>query len=232
MKNIPIAQKREIVLKVLSREKHEGILNEALSQLAFDSNSNTIALMKNLFGHQKAAVREQVLRCLEPNEINKALFEKALIDSSYEVAKTALEKLCNAFPILSSKYLDQTRSIIGMNHSVEIKRLELSIINQINEIEAKNNLVFLASENYEFRTRILAFQALKSTQTFNEQVIHNLFQAMLSSNSRLANPAFELLNHFSTSIEFRSRMKNFYKNQNYSESQREILLKNVFLQVK
>lgn len=227
MRNIPIAQKREAVLQVLSREKHEGILNEAITQLASDPSS--ASAVESMYNFNKAAVRDQVLKSLEPSEANKSFYEKALNDSSYDVVKTALEKLCHAFPTSANVYLAQTKNVQGMFHSVKMKWLELSIVNHVDEMEARKELSFYSSENFEFRTRGQAFQVIKTTNTFNDQVIEALFQAMLSSNGRLAGPASELASYFANTIEYKNRMRNFYQSKNYSEQQKEILSKNIFL---
>ena len=89
--------------------------------------------------------------------------------------------------------LDRTKDVYGMNNAVIIKHLELKVNSgrtfdkyKPEMKEAQLILTKFASSTYEFRTRILAFNSLKATNTCNESVVQNLFQAMLSSNGRLA----------------------------------------------
>ncbi len=229
MRKLPIEQKRLAIIEVLQREKHEGIINEAISQLALDNNLKTIDALRAISVFPKAAVRDNVLKCLEPSLTYKAIFEKGLSDSSYDVVKTALEKLCNYYPAEAKTYLDATKNVQGMFHANRMKWLELSIIYKVNEDEARKEVSFFASPNFEFRTRGQAFTILKSTQTFNQDVVSSLFQAMLSTNGRLAGPAADLANYFATSIENKMALRNYYQNQNYSDQEREILSKNIFL---
>ncbi len=229
MRKLPNAQKRAAILEVLGREKHEGILNEAITQLANDNDRNSIEALKRMSNFPKASVRDQVLKSIEPNNEFKGIYEKLLKDSSYDVVKTALEKLCNAYPNEVKGYLDATKDVQGMFHSVRMKWLEISILNKVNEAEARKELSFFASSNFEFRTRGQAFNALKTTQTFNQDVIAALFQAMLSTNGRLAGPAADLASYFATSLENKMAMRSYYQNQNYSEQEKEILGKNIFL---
>ncbi len=229
MRKFPIEQKRLAVLAVFHREKHEGIINEAISQLAADKELNTMEALKALSLFPKAAVRDQLLKCIEPNLAYKMIFEKGLNDSSYDVAKTALEKLCNFYPTEVNGFLEATKNMHGMFHTNRMKWLELSIFYKVNEEEARKELSIFASPNFEFRTRGQAFNILKSTQTFNQDVIASLFQAMLSTNSRLAGPAADLANYFSANLEYKAAMRNYYQNQNYSVQDKEILSKNIFL---
>jgi hypothetical protein len=229
MRKFPIDLKRAAILDIFQREKHEGIINEAISQLGSDNDTKTIDALKAISVFPKAAVRDHLLKCLDPNPSYKAIFEKGLIDSSYDVAKTALEKLCNYYPTEAKTYLDATQNVQGMFHSNRMKWLELSILHKVNELDARRELSFFASPNFEFRTRGQAFNCLKSTQTFNQDVVASLFQAMLSTNGRLAGPAAELANYFSANLEYKMAMRKYYQNQNYSLQEKEILSKNIFL---
>ncbi|MCF8255294.1 MAG: M1 family metallopeptidase [Bacteroidia bacterium] len=229
MRSFSVEEKRESLLQVLHREKHEGILMEAISQLALDQTEKSQNALLKMAKFGKASVRDHYFKTLEISALNATSFEMALKDSSYDVVKTVLEKLCRYQPQKASDYLKSTENVEGMFHTVKMKWLELSIINKIGEEEARAQLSFFASSNFEFRTRNQAFLVLKSTNTFNAQVIESLFQAMLSTNGRLAGPASELANYFSSNLEYRNQMKSFFQEHNYSEKEKEILLKNIFL---
>jgi hypothetical protein len=227
MKQLPIEQKRTILLKVLNQEKHEGIINEIVSQLGSDQNSQSA--INKLASSPKSAIRYQIIKMLEPTSPNKDLFEKALLDSSYDVVKLSLEKLCNQYPLEVKGFLHKTSQIEGMNHSVQIKWLEISILNNVEEQNARKNLTLFASENYEFRTKILAFAALKSTNTCNEEVARNLLRAILSSNGRLAGPATDLAIYFCSNLALKKVFVSTLQNQNFTDQEKNVLTKALFL---
>jgi aminopeptidase N len=229
MRSVSIDQKREVLYEVLGREKHEGIINEVITQLSLDQTEKSQALLKDLTRFPKAAVRDNALKNISPNESNKSVFVLALNDSSYDVVKTALEKLCLAYPNEAETYLKATKDVHGMFHSVKMKWLELSILLSVDADKAKAELVEYGSAAYEFRTRGQAFMVLKSTSTFNDEVISNVFQAVLSPNGRLSGPAAELANHYGANVIFKEKMKKHFASSQFSEAEKEILIKSVFL---
>jgi aminopeptidase N len=227
LKGISIEKKRDILLKVLDKEKHEGMINEVISQLCLDQTEKTQARLIKFLSFNKAITRDHVLKSLTVTPLNKSAFISALSDSSYDVVKTALEKLCLAYPNEAANYLNITKDVHGMFHTVRMKWLELSLLNNINAESAKNELVEYSSKAYEFRTRGQAFIVLKSTSTCNEQVAANLFQAILSPNGRLSGPAIELCNHFGNSVFYREILKKVYDSSSFLESEKEILSRSV-----
>lgn len=229
LKPFSLDQKRETLLNVLVREKHEGIVNEVINQLALDQTEKTQMELRAIANSPKAAIRYQLIKLLEPNAANKEIIEKALEDSSYEVVKLALEKLANNYPADVNKYLKTTENLGGMNHSVEVKWLEISIVNHVNELNARTQLTNLASQKFEFRTRILAFGAIKSTNTVNDEVANSLFQAMLSTNNRLAAPATELANYLCSNLGHKKTFQKTFQTCNLSAQERTLIAKSLSL---
>jgi hypothetical protein len=215
--------------EVLGREKHEGIINEVITQLSLDQTEKSQALLKDLTRFTKAGVRDNALKNMSPNEGNKSAFVLALNDSSYDVVKTALEKLCLAYPNEVEVYLKATKNVHGMFHSVKMKWLELSILLGVEADKARAELVDYSSAGYEFRTRGQAFMVLKSTSTFNDEVISNVFQAVLSPNGRLSGPAADLANYYGSNVIFKEKMKKYFASAQFSDAEKEILIKSVFL---
>jgi aminopeptidase N len=229
MRSVSIDQKREVLYEVLGREKHEGIINEVITQLSLDQTEKSQALLKDLTRFTKAGVRDNALKNMSPNEGNKSAFVLALNDSSYDVVKTALEKLCLAYPNEVEVYLKATKNVHGMFHSVKMKWLELSILLGVEADKARAELVDYSSAGYEFRTRGQAFMVLKSTSTFNDEVISNVFQAVLSPNGRLSGPAADLANYYGSNVIFKEKMKKYFASAQFSDAEKEILIKSVFL---
>jgi hypothetical protein len=70
---------------------------------------------------------------------------------------------------------------------------------------------------------------LKSTSTFNDEVISNVFQAVLSPNGRLSGPAADLANYYGSNVIFKEKMKKYFASAQFSDAEKEILIKSVFL---
>ena len=222
-------QKREVLISLFKQEKHEGIVNEIISQLANDVDMTSKNLLLQAFKNNKAAIRDHAVKSIRIEAQNRSYFEAALIDSSYDVVKSSLEKLCATYPQDVAKFLQDTKDVHGMFHSVRMKWLELSILHKVAAEDAQKELIRYASEAFEFRTRQQAFLVLKSTQTFSDEVVEALLQAMLSSNGRLASPAAELANYFTANLNHLAKFKAIYKSKNYSKEEQEILGKYAFL---
>jgi aminopeptidase N len=218
-------QKRFALTQLFKQEKHEGILNEIISQLAADTKEESVTMVLQAFTNKKAAVRDFAVKTIPITNKNRSYFESALTDSSYDVVKSSLEKLCLAYPNEAAKFLNVTQEVHGMFHSVRMKWLELSIVNNIQAEAAKQELISFAGSGYEFRTRNQAFLVLKSTYTFTNDVAKSLMQAMLSNNSRLASPAAELAAYFATNASYQAQFKDIFNKENYTKEERDILMK-------
>ena len=83
----------------------------------------------------------------------------------------------------------------AVGHNVLVKRLELSY-NYLQDKAALAKLVTLATNAYEFRTRMFAMGALKRCDYFDEPFIDALLEGMTSGNSRLNAAAAETLAYF------------------------------------
>ncbi|MFN4083353.1 MAG: M1 family metallopeptidase [Bacteroidia bacterium] len=229
MKNIEPYVKRNVLIDLLKDEKnqHHAIVNEIINQLANDYHSDTKASLANLAAHKKAAVRDYLFNKINPNdEFWKNALIRALADSSYDVVKTALTKLCTAYPREITEWVNRTNNVYGMNNAVRIKWLELNIV--YNEGNIENHLAELekyASALYEFRTRINAFNTIKATNYFSITLCMSLFQAMLSKNSRLAGPAADLLNYYSAQANYRNMAKAVFLKQVTDPIDKDVLIK-------
>ena len=235
LREIPLDTKREVLLEALNREKHYGIINEIVSQLISDKDLKSQVAMMNLMNiKQKSSTREAVLKGLtDMNKQWKQICMIALSDSSYDVVKVSMEKLYQkSFDKKTMEYLlEATKNTWGMNNNIMIKRHEIGALagllidKSFDREEALNKITNFASSQYEFRTRIQAFNSLKVLNHLDNEVAKNLFQAILSPNGRLASPAAELANHFSNQISYKNTMKDYYQKQNFEQWQKDILTK-------
>ncbi len=230
LRDFPLEQKREVIQESIKREKHYGILIELSSQLISDENENSRLILQKLMNHEKSNVRESILNKNKKMNLGwKELYIKSLNDNSYDVQKTALDKLCKSFPNEAKEYLTQTEKIMGMNQAVKLKWIELALENNFKKEEALYTLQLFVSPSFEFRTRVASFQLLKSLNYCNEQVAESLLQACTSNNGRLAGPASDLLNNWLNQSNFKRMIEDVFTKANYSSEQKEQILKSVNL---
>jgi aminopeptidase N len=179
-----------------AKETHRSIKAE-LARMILKSNDAGIAM--KLMLDAEVDVRRAVVESLIASEANEPVLVQALKDSSYGIIETALVKLMNWQQDQGKRtdYLELTKGLFGNQHGLHIRWLELAI-RQFPDYERtfKGLISDYAGPMYEFRTRVNAFESLKRMNFFDEQVCRNLFEAVLSFNSRLSNPARDALAYF------------------------------------
>jgi len=226
LKEFDIEKKRDLLIEVFGKETYHAMKTEIINQLVNDNNAKTIDAIKTVFNQPLPSLKLAVIKGLNGNEdVWKTLFEKSLSDSSYDVVQACLDKLCKRYPAESKKYLDVTKGIDGMCNSVRIKWLELAAINNIDKQKNVDELVFLASNAWEFRSRASAFNSLKSLNYCDEKLVANLFDAMLNTNGRLAGPASQLAEYFSAQVSYKQMMIDYFKSKTWIDWQKESLKK-------
>lgn len=226
LKETDVETKRSLLLDVFTKETFQAMKSEVVNQLINDNNPKTIEMLKVVFTQSPSAPKIAAIKGLSTNESSwKSSFELALMDSSYDVVIVALEKLCKLYPTEIKKYLDATKGVDGMMNAIRIKRAEIAAANVIDKQRNLDELVFLSSNSWEFRTRNNAFTSLKTLNFCNEKVIANLFDAMLSTNGRLAGPASQLAEHFGGQVAYRQMAIDYYKSINWTAEQKESLKK-------
>jgi hypothetical protein len=86
-----------------------------------------------------------------------------------------------------------------------------------------SQLVAYTNMAYEFRTRVNAAQALRRLDYFNEAEMKNLFDAMFSANTRLANPCGDVLNTFYNQDRYRKMISDYIAMQAWNNWQKNII---------
>lgn len=227
MRNYPAAAKRSVLIKLLAEptNNHAAIVNEIVNQLANDNHAESKEALTAITKHPKAGVRDNLFNKLNAtDEFWKNAFARALADSSYDVVKTVVTKLCTAYPKEAYAWLGKTEKVFGMNNAVRIKWLELSVTyNNGDAAKHYAELEKYASPLYEFRTRINSYNALKTLNRFNQNIATSLLNGILATNSRLAGPSAELLNHFAIQQTYKDMAKNVYKQMELLPWQHEII---------
>ncbi len=209
MRSWPVDKKRDALWKAYDKEKFAGIKTEIIAQLANDKVS--FARLKTIFEQKDPELSKSLANSISTIDTElKPQYESLLNHPSYELVEKSLNKLCEEFPSEVSKYLDIMdknyikAKIYGHNNNIRIKYLELSILNHINETPYSFDLKVLATDLYEFRTRVAAMEALKRLGICDEGTIYQMLNAMLSSNGRLAGPAKAVLKYFAEQTAYKN----------------------------
>ena len=218
----PLEKKKAFLVRAFNKETHKAMRAEITKQLL--QTGDDIDFATQAFASKQTEVRRAVVDALPVNSNTLNLLESALRDSSYFTIETALMKLWDATPDMSKKtqYLQTITGIDGYTHNLKIRQLELST-----EVfpDMKGNAIMMltdyCSDRYEFRTRILAMQALQRLNMCNEAVVKNLYACILNFNSRLAGPAKDVLMYFKQQTAYQRTMKVVLETGGYSASQKQ-----------
>lgn len=205
------------------KETHRSIRAELARMMLKQQDA---AIARTLIQDPEVDVRRAVVESLSASDETEPVLELALRDSSYGIIESALVKLM-AWQTDASKrtgYLEITKGLYGNQHGLHIRRLELAC-RQFPEQAGtmKGMIADYAGNMYEFRTRVNAFEALKRLNHFNEQVCRNLFEASLSFNSRLSNPAKETLAYFKQQSTALTLMKEVAASSDWNAEQQKAL---------
>jgi hypothetical protein len=225
LRDIPLTDKRQALLQSLSRENFHGIVAELASQLANDPDPLTISALSKVFSHLHPEPKLSLLNHAVSLQPWKSDVEQLLHDSSYDVVALSLTKLCRSWPENAQQYLGVAKDVEGMNMAVRIHWHELAASAGIDRQQNLDALAQYASQAWEFRTRNNAFAALKATNHLDAGVAASLFNAMLSTNGRLAGPASQLAEAFSAQSAYRQFLITQYHSAKFEDWQRELLKK-------
>jgi aminopeptidase N len=196
-----------------------GILNAAGSNSLWQSTKNetiTSASTETYMLHQIsnsefASVRRVFYEKLPAQAKYREVLLNGLTDSSYNNVEFIINKLWQSpeFYADRSAILEVIKGEQGHLHNLKIKYLEYAYEHALQKSangepkSAENDpqmyvnlLKDMAGPYHEFRTRTQAMSALKRLNYLDSELAHNLFDAVLNFNTRLSQPATELINHF------------------------------------
>jgi len=196
-----------------------GILNAAGSNSSWQSTKNetiTSASTETYMLHQIsksefASVRRVFYEKLPAQAKYREVLLNGLTDSSYNNVEFIINKLWQSpeFYADRSAILEVIKGEQGHLHNLKIKYLECAYEHALQKSangepkSAENDpqmyvnlLKDMAGPYHEFRTRTQAMSALKRLNYLDSELAHNLFDAVLNFNTRLSQPATELINHF------------------------------------
>jgi aminopeptidase N len=230
LSKIPFEKKKDALAAAFAKETHKSIRAEITKQWL--QNNEDLNFANQAIKARQTEVRRAVIEGLTVNDNTLAIFETALKDSSYFIIESALMKLWEAMPDESkrTRYLQAITGVDGYTHNLKIRYLELST-----EVfpDMKGNAIMMltdyCSDKYEFRTRILAMQALQRLNVCNEVVVKNLYTCILNFNSRLAGPAKDVLQYFKQQTACQKILKSTLETGGYSAEQKRSIKQTVGL---
>lgn len=223
LKSFPYSDREALLQEALKTETHWAMRAEIVRQLIPFANTN---MLETFAKDPMVQVRSVVAENIELNEANEIILSSMLKDSSYKIIENALTRLMD-FQTSSPKrtfYLEQCKGINGMQHALKIKWLEYAVEQFVDMAPSFYTMLDnYAGPEYEFRTRVNAFNALKRLNRMNEIIAANLFEASLSFNGRLAGPAKETIAYFKQQSRAKSIFKSTLKKFNCSAADKKIL---------
>jgi aminopeptidase N len=192
------------LINAWQKETYKEMRAEIANQILNIGNL-PLALYTQIATDKTTEVRRAFVNKAPINEETKALFEAALTDSSYLTIEAAILKMWN-HPIFQNKHnslLDKIKSVDGYTHNIKIRYCELAC-ETYPDMKGSfiGALVDMSSDKYEFRTRILAMQALQRLNFLNDDLVLNLFEGMTTFNSRLNSPAIEVATYFNKQTQY------------------------------
>ncbi len=222
MRSMSPDKKREALKKVYAKETFQYTKSEIIRQLIDDKDPASRAIVRSAIVDKDVLLHKAVItNTTTIADDMRADYEKLLVSPSYDVVAATLDKLSFQFPENTNAYLETTKGVIGTaGRNVEIKWLEIKSKTGAMDQASLDKLVSFTSMSYEFRTRVNAAQALRRLDYFNEVMMKNLFSAMVSPNTRLANPSGEVLNTFYNQSRYRRMISDYMAMQAWDNWQR------------
>jgi hypothetical protein len=211
------------------REIKVEIASQWCSLLNKSTNSSLLsgdmAMYSKFANSVHAPVRRVLYDRLPLQPTFRELFLQGLKDSSYNNVEFVVDRLWNSTPLSNdqtavgisrAEILEAIKGEQGHLHNLKIKYLECAYQHAQQKSangESKsaendpqmyiNLLRDMAGPYYEFRTRTQAMSALKRLNHLDSELAHNLFDAVLNFNTRLSQPATELINHFKQNSQYK-----------------------------
>lgn len=238
LRSAPISEKKSALMEAWKKESFHAIRAEIASQLLEDPQIDAPTAMSIARDkqHQVRMVFAQKIPLVSSTQF---LMEELLTDSSYFVIEAALQRMMK-HPLYESRFplmIQKLNGMDGYTHNLAIRYHELIVMGSKLGFLAQSEETLKSAENsmstladmagpmYEFRTRILAIQAIQRLNMLNQSAALAMFDAYFNFNSRLSAPALEAIRSFSNQWEQNRVLQTALYNSNYSKEQKIQLLK-------
>jgi aminopeptidase N len=210
LRNIPLAEKRELLVWGFQHETFYALRNEIIKQLMeYDEMYDLVR--SRLLNEDAETIKFFIGNFNEIPQGFLFYYETWLSHPSYDIETTVLQKLYDNYPEKISTYLNTTKNKTGQNNNIRIKWLEIACQAGVSKEENAGTLIGYTSPSYEFRTRVAAFEALKRLNICDKTIINNGFESQSSFNGRLSGPIKAVLDYFSQQSSYKKLMIECYK---------------------
>ncbi|WP_405207080.1 M1 family metallopeptidase [Aquimarina sp. LLG6339-5] len=207
----PIAGKWGTLATALDFPINEYLGQEVIYQLEGDTSQEALALFTKAFETNNIYVRQAIANTMSsiPKSLQKQ-YESLLEDQSYATIEPALYHLWANFPSERSRYLEQTKDIIGFNDK-NVRILWLVLALSTKEYQSEKHQEFYtelsgySSSKHHFSTRENAFTYLESLQAFSDQSLIDLVDGAVHYNWRFRNFCRKVLDNLLKSPNFQKK---------------------------
>ncbi|MCX2837672.1 M1 family metallopeptidase [Salinimicrobium sp. MT39] len=199
VKPLPVSEKRNLLLQVLSFPVNDYLGQEAVLQLALEDTTLVSDLYKKAFSSGNLYTRQAIAFTLQnvPQQL-KPEYESLLNDASYLTQEMTLYNLWMSFPEDRAAYLRKMANTEGfLDKNIRTLWLTLALATPGFEMASKNKYIeelrSYTAPHSRFQVRERAFGFLYQLNAFDEQSLANLKDATTHPNYRFREFAKELL---------------------------------------
>lgn len=227
MKKIDLDKKLDIFEKAFDRNMYHLVRGEIIRQIIGEPNykqsGSALGIIRKALHSGDERVIRSVVEATDyvPDKLRKD-FEKTLSDSCYRNVELALDDLCRSFPKRTGKYLKETRDEVGWRgRNIRVKRLEIAV--DAGRKKHLKELIDYSSTNYDFETRINAYQALERLNYCDPEVAENLFEGILYWHYKVNRAAKPIIRHFYRQREYKAIFDEIIKSDTFTEEEKQKL---------
>lgn len=204
MRETPLKKKQKTLLKVYEQETFWAVKGEVVKQMVVEDDKKSLALISIALTDKDVKVRKSAVENMTkvPKELKEKV-EQLLVDPSYEVRIAAMKALTDTYPESLENVLDKTDGVEGgRGANVRMMWLRLALKSETRREAAMEEVIDRTSESYEFITRMGAMTMLVEQKYLDEVVVHNLVNALFSSNNRLRSTSKQILAYYYNNVQF------------------------------
>jgi len=196
MRNLGLDLKEKTLLEAWNAETFHLTRTEILKQLFAGQSARAEEIYNQAIMDQDPLVRRAALENIgKVPDKAKDETEKLLSDISYIVVEKTLEVLCRSFPQDITRYLEATKNETGWRgRNIRMKWLEIAM--QAEQREYTREITDYAGPQYEFETRINAFNLLRELNYLDKRGAAFLVDGCLYWNYKVSNAAKDVLGYF------------------------------------
>jgi aminopeptidase N len=221
LRSFPIEEKESVLLQAWDKETFHLTRTEILKQLFDGENTTYEAVFARAIKDPDPLVRRAAIENIgKVPESMKSETEKLLSDYSYINVEKALDLLSRSFPHDIPKYLEATKNETGWRGlNIRMKWLEIAI--QAEQREYLAELTNYAGPNYEFETRINAFNLLKKLNYLDQKSAWFLVDGFLYWNYKVSNAAKDVLVCFYQQNKYKILIDSMLDDERLSRDEKE-----------